>query len=95
MFQFKFRVLVQDRVRFRLRVMLRFRVRVRIRSQETPGTDSTAMQLSPRRAELRAQAQVPVMISLWVHDQTTLWATGHVRLRYPLGQVLPILGNKQ
>ena len=49
----KCRVRVQDRIRFRLRVLFKitFRVRVRIRSQEAPGTESTAVQLSPHWAE--------------------------------------------
>ena len=46
-------VRVQDRIRFRLRVLVRstFRVRVRIRSQEAPGAECTAVQLSPHWAE--------------------------------------------
>ena len=51
--QVKCRVRIQDRIRFQLKVLVRitFRVRVGIRSQEAPGTESTAVQLSPRWAE--------------------------------------------
>ena len=51
--QVKCRVRIQDRIRFQLKVLVRitFRVRVRIRSQEAPGTESTAVQLSPCWAE--------------------------------------------
>ena len=36
-----------DRVRCRLRFMVRVTVRVRVKSEEVPGTDPTAKQLSP------------------------------------------------
>ena len=36
-----------DRVRCRLRLMVRVTVRVRVKSEEVPGTDTTAEQLSP------------------------------------------------
>ena len=51
MMRVKWRVRVQDRIRFQLRVLVRITFRVRIRSQEAPGTESTAVQLSPRWAE--------------------------------------------
>ena len=48
------RVRVQGLLRFRWRVPVRGRVRVRVRTQEAPGTEPTAVQWSPQRAELRA-----------------------------------------
>ena len=44
----KYRVWVRDRFRCSVRFMVRFMVRVR--SQQVPGTDPTAEQLSPQRA---------------------------------------------
>ena len=46
----KYRVWVRDRFRCSVRFMVRFMVRVRVRSQQVPGTDPTAEQLSPQRA---------------------------------------------
>ena len=43
----KHRVWVSDRFRCSMRFMIRFMVRVR--SQQAPGTDPTAEQLSPQR----------------------------------------------
>ena len=45
-------VRVGDRVRFQLRILVKGRIRVR--SQEAPGSEPTAVQWSPRRAQLRA-----------------------------------------
>ena len=42
-----YRVSVRDRVRFRLRVKVRVLVKVGVRFQESPGTEPTAVQLSP------------------------------------------------
>ena len=50
MMRVKCRVRVQDRIRFQLRVLVRITFRVRIRSQEAPGAESTAVQLSLRWA---------------------------------------------
>ena len=47
------RVSFRDRIRFWLRVL------VSVRSQQAPGAEATAVQLTPRRAELRAQGRVP------------------------------------
>ena len=43
-----------ETVRFRLRVMVRVTVRFRVRSQESPGTEPTAVQSSPGRVEQSA-----------------------------------------
>ena len=61
----KCRVRNQDRVTFRFRILVRVRFSVSVRSQEAPGTEPTAVQLSPLRAELRAQGRMLVRISLW------------------------------
>ena len=52
MMRVKCRVRVPDRIKFQLRVLVRimFWVKVRIRSQEAPGAESTAVQLSLRWA---------------------------------------------
>ena len=42
-----FRVSVIDRVRCRVNFRVRVRVRVRVMSQEAPGTEPTAEELSP------------------------------------------------
>ena len=55
-------VWVKCSIRFRLRVL----VRGRVRSQEAPGSESTAVQLSPRRAELRAHGRMPIIFSISV-----------------------------
>ena len=59
-------VRVTDRVRFRVRVMFKVMFRVRVRCQESPDTDPTAEQLSPRRSEWSTQGKVQVRISFWV-----------------------------
>ena len=82
-----------DRVRFRLRFPVTGRVTVRFRSQEVPGSEPTVEQLSPRRSKLRAQGRVPVRISLLLpspHNSLGCWSR---RLRNPLGQMQPGLGN--
>ena len=54
-------------------------VMVRVRSQEAPGAEPTAVQLSPRRSELRAQGTVLVRISLWLPRPDN-------NMVYPLGR---------
>ena len=83
MVRVKCTVRVRDWVRFWLAVLVG--VRVTVRSQEAPGTEPTAVWLSTQRAELRAQGRVLVRISLWVPSQISLWATGWVGVRIPLG----------
>ena len=81
------------RVRFRgrLRFCCRGPVwgRVRVMSQEAPGTERTAGQFSPQRAELMAEGSVPVSISLWLprpHNSLGPWSG---RPQESLGQLLP------
>ena len=58
----KCRVRFRHRVRFWLRVL----VRGRVRSQEAPGAEPKAVQLSPLRVELRAHGRMPFRFSLSV-----------------------------
>ena len=58
------RVRVMVRVRCRVRVMVRVMFRVWVRSQKAPGTEPTAEQLSPCRAEWTTLGRLPVRISL-------------------------------
>ena len=80
----KCRVRFRDRVMCRFRVMVTVTVRVMVSSQEAPGTELTAIHLSPRMDEWSAQGRVPVRIGPWVPSQTSLWDALRLGLRNPL-----------
>ena len=82
----------RDRLRFQWRVPVWSRVKVRVRSQEAPGAEPRAEQLSPGRIELRAQRKVPFRIRL-CRGYTRPLAPDRGGLRNPLGQPQLGLGN--
>ena len=78
---------------FRAGSLFREGLWVRVRSQEVPGTETTAGQSSPRRAELRAQGTVPVTIPLclpWTHMLFLPWSR---RAPESSQELQPGLGN--
>ena len=54
------RVRVRGRLMFLWRVLVQGCITVRVRSQVAPGTETTEVQWSPQKAELRAHGRVPV-----------------------------------
>ena len=59
-------VTVRGQFRFSCKILVRSSVSVRVRSQDASGSEPTAVQRSPQRAELTAQGSVPVSITIWL-----------------------------
>ena len=82
-----FRVNVIDRVMCRVTVVFSVMVRVRVRSQEAPGTDCTAEDLSPRRFSGVHKGGCQSGLVFGFQGQSNVWGSGQVGIRNPVVQL--------